>query len=130
MKTCDACKIPDHFASECHALGKHLLLTKYIRNADEKKLQQAMDNYVATIRPPRMKRSQLKATIRTLLDNNQVDDIIALIPKTEYSDDDEVPKGKEQPSGSLSMMKNDHYPGSKATLPWNPIQRQIGMYKI
>ena len=49
-----------------------------------------MDNYIATIKPPRMKRSQLKATICTLLDNNQLDEIVALFPKEEYSDDEHL----------------------------------------
>ena len=98
-KVCDACNIPNHYATECHALGKHLLLTKYIRNADEKKLQKAMDNYIANIKPPRIKRSQLKATIRNLVDNNRIDDIMALIPTAEYSDDEDTQPGKLQPYG-------------------------------
>jgi hypothetical protein len=90
LRPCSACHIPGHYASECHALGKFLLLSKFKQTADERKLQQAMDNYIATIKPPRMKRSQLKATIRTLLDNNQLDEIVALFPKEEYSDDEHL----------------------------------------
>ena len=96
LRPCSTCQIPGHYASECHALGKFLLLSKFKQNADERKLQQAMDNDIATMKPPRIKRSQLKATIRTLLDNNQLDDIVALFPKEEYSDDEGISdKGTE-----------------------------------
>ena len=81
------------------SIGKYLLIAKFASTMNDHKKQQAIDSYTAAIKPPRMKRSQLKATVWKLLDNNQVDEIMALIPNADYSDDDEDGLTKEQPQG-------------------------------
>ena len=84
---CGACHIRGHTAVECHAWGKTLLLSRFSRNAPEASKTKAINNYLDRLKQPRPKRSQMRATVRKLVEDNNVDDILALFC-SECSDDE------------------------------------------
>ena len=89
---CEACSIVGHTATECNAWAKFLILSKFNRTADESTKSKAITSYLDRLQTPkqRQRRTQMKATIRSMVEQQQIDEILALIPFDEGSDDDQV----------------------------------------
>ena len=85
---CDACGLQGHIAVECNAWAKFLLVSKFNKNADESKKAKAIANYLERAQTPKQRRHQLKATIRHLVEHNQIDEIIAMIQPDEGSEEE------------------------------------------